>query len=150
MEASQKEKILGQWWKTRLAHEAAMLQDAAQVLAQDRAATKAHIENTQGRPMETPQSEDMGIHIGDQITTHLPPAAKSISKLALAGIVAAALGAGGAGALGLVSLLKSTAPIVAQPAQVSPAPTPAEDYWIEIPWEMKDGKLDFGPARKTK
>lgn len=58
------------------------------------------------------------------------------------------------GALAAYMMLKPAADAIAPaptkpPAQVAPV-APGEDYWIEIPWEMKDGKLDFGPAKKSK
>ena len=133
METSQKEKLLGQWWKARLAHEATMLQDAQQTLAQDRAATKAHLENAHGRPLETPE-DDMGIHIGDSIVHQAPKA----SKLATAALVGASLLGGGVGAAGVGALfgLFNKTPVAEQPAQPK-----WEAMEFDIEWKVwPDGK----------
>lgn len=86
MTSNPKAKILDQWWQTRLAHQAVMLQDAQKVLAQDRAGTQAHLEGAHDRPLEN--GTDDVIHIGDQITNH--PAAKGMSRFGAAGIALAA------------------------------------------------------------
>lgn len=131
MEATAKEKLLGQWWKTRLAHEAMMLQDAQQTLKQDRAATKAHTENTHGRPMET-ENDDM-IHIGDHVTVQQPAQAKGgVSKLAAAGLVAASLLGGGAVVAGLMNH--------AQQPTASPMKASEYDVRFKLKWDGKEWK----------
>ena len=107
-----------QWARTRLAHDAVMLQDAAGVLAEQREAVRAHREQAGGK---TDRPEEMGdITIGDQIHYHQasPPAASpnpaptaaasGLSNLARAGILAAAMATGGLPAAGLTYLLTAS------------------------------------------
>lgn len=133
METTASEKLLGQWWKLRLGHEAMMLQDAQQLLKQDRAGTKAHVENTNGRPMEN-ETDDM-IHIGDRVTHVEAPAKGGVSKLAAAGLVAASL-VGGAGLAGLMHTQREA---LRSPPAIAPAKQ-EYDVRFKIKWDGKEWK----------
>lgn len=124
--------------KIQLAHQAMMLNDANQLLAINRQQLKSH-----GRMMcDLPQldEEPMGIHIGD-VNVQPPPAPArngSIMKMVIeAGLGAALLATGAGGAFGLAALLR--------PVALAPA-VPID---IEIPWEWKDGKMQFGSPQST-
>lgn len=102
-----------QWARTRLAHEAVLLQDAAGVLAEQREAVRAHRETLAEQPSSRP--EEMGdITIGDQIHYHQPPARagspSKLSTLARAAAIAAAMAAGGLPAAGVTYWLTQPSP----------------------------------------
>jgi hypothetical protein len=126
----------------RLAHEGMMLDDAQKLLTQQRALVKAH--GAEHFPGSTDAAEDDNmIHVGDA-TIHnnhqAPQGMGGIGKLlAGAAIGVGLLATGGAGALGLAALLKPAAAIV----------VPAAPLDVEIPWEWKDGKMNFGKPRQT-
>lgn len=119
--------LLDKWAKVRLAHEAMMVQDAQEQLAQSRRAVSEHYK---ANGFDMPD-EDMGsIHIGDQYTTPAPaaPAPAALSGLAKAGIVTAgalALGGGAGLPFALPSIIEALKPAAAVVAPVQPpAPGP--------------------------
>lgn len=88
MPSSLDEKVLGQWARARLAHEAVMLEDAQAVLRQARAGVRGH-----HRTSAEPESESM-IHIGDLVQHHHPPQPSGIGQFAKAAIGAGLLATG--------------------------------------------------------
>lgn len=136
-------KIPRQWVGIRLAHEAAMLDDANKLLKAQRELAAAHARKTMGDALQPEQEADM-IHVGDQVTNvhnppQLPSAAKAgLSKLATAGLMALALATGAgasAGAMALLPLLfKPSSPAVSEPAKQQPT------EW-RIRWSVEDGKV---------
>lgn len=111
------EKLLGQWARARLAHEAVMLEDAQQVLRQARAGVRGH-PSTAAAADDVSEDANM-IHIGDQVTHHhAAPPAKSSSGLWLKGLIGAGLMATGiglpAGAWMLASALTKPAEVKTQ------------------------------------
>lgn len=105
MPSSLDEKLLGQWARVRLAHEAVMLEDATQVLRQARSGVRGHA------PHSPESAEDSSmIHIGDLVQHHhAPPTGAGLGKLGAA-LLGAALTAGTGGmGLGLWQLLKPAA-----------------------------------------
>lgn len=110
-------KVLEQWAKIRLAHQATMVDDAQKVLAQARELTRAHQERTTG-PALGAEEESM-IHIGDQVTmTPAPAPARSLAPLLWAGLLAAASALGGAGLV--AALLPRIGPALAPSSPVGP------------------------------
>lgn len=109
--------LLEKWGRTRLAHEAVMLQDAQDLLTQQRKAVAAHHQNNG----LTGADDDVGnIIVGDTTINHAPPQQKpGLSGLAKAGIVAAAAAALGGGVglpLALPSIINALKPAAAQPS----------------------------------
>ena len=78
-----------------------MLNDAAAVLKNDRAGTRAHRETHMGIPHQAGTDDDM-IHVGDAVNYHYPQPPAKVSgwtKLAT-GVLGAAVGLAGAGGIG--------------------------------------------------
>lgn len=136
-------KLLGQWAQMRMAHEAMMLDDAHATLAADRAAVRTHREQMIG-PQGTPGDDDMGIHIGDVITTQqapsTPPAKTSLSPLAKTAIAAALTAAGLPGAAMFADVLLSArtppAAVVAPMPQIDAVPEISRDMPGDRDWEL--------------
>lgn len=117
------QNLLERWSRIRMGHEAVMLQDAQELLAQQRKAVTAHHQNN---GLSAP-SEDMGdIILGDTTINHAPPQARPVlSGLAKAGIAlaaGAALGGGIGIPLAIPSIIDALKPAA---AAVQPTPTPA-------------------------
>lgn len=112
-------ELLDKWARLRMGHEAVMLKDAQEVLAQQRQTVAAHqrANGLQG------SDDDVGnIIIGDQTINHAPaqqqPAAKGMSPLAKAligGAIATGLGGGIGGALALPSIIEALNPAATPP-----------------------------------
>jgi hypothetical protein len=126
----------------RLAHESMMFDEAQKLLTQQRALVKAH--SAAHFPGSTDATEDdTMIHVGDA-TTHNHYQSSHTNGWLSKMLIGAALGAGllatgGAGAFGLASLLKPG---------VTPL-APAVPMDMEIPWQLKDGKLQLGQPRQS-
>lgn len=133
---------LEKWAKTRLAHQAVMLEDAQEVAALGRAMAKAHFEENTGAKLAEPQ--DMGVHIGDIYTqqeTQAPPSTKPW-RVGRALVLIAASVLGGAGtALGLASLLSS------RTAEVTRKMEPQE---FEVKFWIEGDKLKLGKPTAVK
>ncbi len=115
--------LLERWSRIRMGHEAVMLQDAQELLAQQRKSVSAH--NKQNGLQEP--DEDVGnIILGDTTINHAPAQQKAaLSGLAKAGIAVAAglaLGGGVGLPLAIPSIIDALKPAV---QQVLPTPAPA-------------------------
>lgn len=88
------DKLLCQWARARLAHEAVMLEDAQQVLRQARAGVRGHDPATAEQP--SPADDSSMIHIGDLVQHHHAPPANGMGQLAK-GLIGAGLLATGLG-----------------------------------------------------
>lgn len=141
------EEIAQQWARTRLAHEAVMLQDAAETLKLDRARTQAHQREFLGPAWSDPQGGEV-IHIGDsyqalpaQAAASPLPVAQPVQPSSIGGTLAklgigAALVATGAGLAPGWSLIASAMKdrlTVQQPATTTAQPqTPPNFYGLEL------------------
>lgn len=121
------EEIAQQWARTRLAHEAVMLQDAAESLRLDRARTQAHQREFLGPSWSDPQGGEV-IHIGDvhqaaplpvakEVPASQPSTIGTLAKVAMAFAVGGPIGAGLA-AIPIVQSYLSRPATVAQPTPV--------------------------------
>lgn len=125
------EEIAQQWARTRLAHEAVMLQDAAESLRLDRARTQAHQREFLGPSWSDPQGGEV-IHIGDvhqaaplpvakEVSASQPSTVGTLAKVAMAFAVGGPIGAGLAAMPYVASFFSkpaATIPAVAQPTPV--------------------------------
>ena len=124
------EEIAQQWARTRLAHEAVMLQDAAESLRLDRARTQAHQREFLGPSWSDPQGGEV-IHIGDvhqaaplpvakEVPASQPSTISTLAKVAMAFAVGGPIGAG----LAAIPIVQSYLSKPAAVAQPTPAETP--------------------------
>jgi len=136
-----------------VAHEAVLLDDAKQLLASDRDATRAHQQQT--NPPAAGGEGDGMIHVGDQtIHQHVPPPPASSVPRLLAAAALAGLGLGGAGlgAGAAAYLLRPAAPAATAPGAPAPPPPKTEEVELQIRWWVEDGavKTDVQPVPKGK
>lgn len=130
--AGDRTKLVDRWSRLRMGHEAVMLEDAREVLAQNRKQVAAHSE-ANGLPVSG-TGDDVGntLNLGDTTIYQAPaaPAAASTSPLAKA-LIAGAIATGVGGPIGaglalpdILQALKPAAPVVAPEKPVAPQPVP--------------------------
>jgi len=135
------EEIAQQWARTRLAHEAVMLQDAAESLRLDRARTQAHQREFLGPSWSDPQGGEV-IHIGDvhqavplpiakEVPASQPSTISTLAKVAMAFAVGGPIGAGLA-AIPIVQSYLSRPATVAQPTPVETPGIKPNIYGLEL------------------
>lgn len=109
------EKLLGQWARARLAHEAVMLEDAQAVLRQARAGVRGHQSASVAPSSPLPEAEgESMIHIGDLVQHHHAPPPSGLGQLAKAAIGAGLLATG----LGIPAGAWMIADALRKPAEV--------------------------------
>lgn len=155
-DSPEKREILGQWAKDKLglqvAHQAAMLQDAQQLLQGQRELTQASQRKLLNLPEPAAEGGDDMIHVGDRIEPHyhLPTPPRTGSPwLKLAAL--AALSATGGGAL-VIGLSQAVGQWLNRPVQTSaPAEkrTPTAPQEWEIQWRFDGQKVEFGKPKRV-
>lgn len=133
--------VLERWARVRLGHEAVMLEDAREVLAQNRKGNLAH---SQSNGLPVGESDVGTLNLGDTTIYQQPPPAAKMSTLGKA-LIGGAVAAGIAGPIGglfalpsILEALKPAAPFV-QPQQ--PAGTDTDtlfDLFVGPPKESQN------------
>lgn len=122
------------WGRVRLAHEAAMVDDARRVLAGHRRQNAAHAAEHTG----TPEAEEMGDIIAGDVTVHhhheapaptpAPAAGRGLARLAAAALATAIGGPLGIAAYQLPDILAALDP----PANPAPPSQPAQPAPVDV------------------
>lgn len=142
------QKLTERWVGLRMAHEATMLEDAKELLRQQRSRVDLHQRKLLELPSTSPANEpEDAVHIGDVIHQAVPVAAKAAAVATGNAWLVPVLSALAAGGIGTGAAAWLTRPNGSPPPAAAAKPEPVE---LRVKWWVEDGqvKTQVSPVEK--